>query len=164
MKFLTISLNFSFRFISSGFSSGFTDTFFICSFLIPGCAKNLKIILRSGEELNNGGNPVVVRMYLLKSDINFQKATIETFWKNDREALGADLVEDPIEVLLHPRETKRLKKIKLVDEVGFLGAVADFYQPDLTQWKFLYDFTKQKKNEVIIAVGRNKLLIVERED
>ena len=128
------------------------------------CSKNLKVILRSGEELNNGGNPVVVRMYLLKSDINFQKATIETFWENDRSVLGADLLGDPIEILLHPGETRRLKKIKLEKEVEYLGAVADFYQPDLTQWKFLYDFSKHKTKEVILAVGRNKLVIVEREE
>ena len=78
--------------------------------------------------------------------------------------LGADLVEDPIEVLLHPGETRRLKKIKLPAEVDFLGAVADFYQPDLTQWKFLYDFSRNNSREVILAVGRNKLVIVEREE
>jgi len=139
---------------------------FILCFLLIGalCSKNLKVILRSGGELNNGGNPVVVRMYLLKSDINFQKATIETFWKNDRQILGADLVDDPIEVLLHPGETRRLKKIKLTNEVEYLGAVADFYQPDLSQWKFLYDFSKYKSNEVILAIGRDKLIIVQREE
>ncbi|RQW07075.1 MAG: type VI secretion system lipoprotein TssJ, partial [Calditrichaeota bacterium] len=117
----------------------------------------------SNEELNNGGNPVVVRIYLLKTDVNFQRSTLEAFWKNDRETLGSDLIGEPIEIMLHPDEVKQLKKIKLTKEINYVGAAADFYQPDKNQWKYLYNLTQSKADELILAIGRDKLLIAEPE-
>ena len=93
----------------------FTTQFIpIIFFLISSCSHHLTVTVKSNEELNNGGNPVVVRIYLLKTDINFQRSTLETFWKNDRETLGGDLIEEPVEIMLHPSQTRKLQKIKLI--------------------------------------------------
>lgn len=135
----------------------FTSLISILVFL--SCSHHMSVTVKSGEELNNGGNPVVVRLYLLKTDVNFQKSTLEAFWKNDKEALGSDLIGEPIEIMLHPSETRKLKKVKLTKETVFIGAAADFYQPDKNQWKYLYDVSKNKGDQVILAVGRDKLII-----
>ncbi len=137
---------------------------FIGMLLLSACSHHMNVTVKSGEELNNGGNPVVVRLYLLKTDVNFQKTTLEAFWKNDKEALGSDLIGEPIELMLHPNESRKLKKIKITKETVFIGAAADFYQPDKNQWKYLYDISKNKGDRVILAVGRDKLIIISPED
>jgi type VI secretion system VasD/TssJ family lipoprotein len=132
--------------------------------LASGCSHNLNVTVKSNEELNNGGNPVVVRIYLLKTDVNFQRSTLEAFWKNDRETLGGDIIGEPVEIMLHPSETRKLKKIKLNKEAIFIGAAADFYQPDKNQWKYLYNLAQHKGDDVTLAVGKDKLIIVKPED
>lgn len=132
--------------------------------MVSGCSHNLNVTVKSNEELNNGGNPVVVRIYLLKTDVNFQRSTLEAFWKNDRETLGGDIIGEPVEIMLHPSETRKLKKIKLDKEVIFIGAAADFYQPDKNQWKYLYNLSQHKGDDVTLAVGKDKLIIVKPED
>jgi len=132
--------------------------------VIVSCSHYLNVTAKSNEELNNGGNPVVVRIYLLKTDVNFQRATLEAFWRNDRETLGADIIGEPIEIMLHPSETRKLKKLKINKEVFYLGAAADFYQPDKNQWKYLYNLGQYKGDDLILAVGKDKLVIVKPED
>lgn len=123
------------------------------------CAHNIGVVVRSTSDLNNGGNPVVVRVYQLKSAGSFQRATIETFWGKERALLGSDLLGDPIELVLHPNETRTLKGIELNDEAAFIGAAADFYQPDVDQWKSLIDVTTLKSDRLVLAVGKDGLLI-----
>ena len=147
-------------------SSIFFPAILLLSFLllVSGCSHNLHVTVKSNEELNNGGNPVVVRIYLLKTDVNFQRSTLEAFWKNDRETLGGDIIGEPVEIMLHPSETRKLKKIKLDKEAIFIGAAADFYQPDKNQWKYLYNLSQHKGDDVTLAVGKDKLIIVKPED
>jgi len=117
------------------------------------------VVVRSTPDLNNGGNPVVVRVYQLKSAGSFQRATVETFWGKERSTLGSDLLGDPIEIVLHPNETRTLKGIELNDETAFIGAAADFYQPDVDQWKSIIDVATMESDQLVLAVGENGLLI-----
>ncbi|UCF63196.1 MAG: type VI secretion system lipoprotein TssJ [bacterium] len=142
----------------------FLPVIFLILFLVlSSCSHYLNVTAKSNEELNNGGNPVVVRIYLLKTDVNFQRATLEAFWRNDRESLGADIVGEPIEIMLHPSETRKLKKLKLNKEVFYIGAAADFYQPDKNQWKYLYNLAQLKGDDLVLAVGKDKLIILKPE-
>src|SRR6478736_7353034 len=42
---------------------------------------------------NGEPRPVQVRLYQLKSDVSFLNADFEEIWKDDKKALGADLVK-----------------------------------------------------------------------
>ncbi len=123
------------------------------------CSHSLGVTVRSTADLNNGGNPVVVRIYQLKSVASFQRATAETFWNQDKATLGSDLLGDPIEIVMHPNETRKIKGIDLNKETNFIGAAADFYKPDVQRWKSILDVTKMKGHQIVLAVGDDGLLL-----
>jgi len=129
------------------------------SILIASCSSNLGVTIRSTNDLNNGGNPVVVRIYQLSSAGEFQRATLDSFWGNDRQVLGSDLVADPVEIVLHPGESISLSDIELNEETRFLGVAADFYQPEGEQWKSVLDIASLSGNQVYLAVGNDRLLV-----
>jgi type VI secretion system VasD/TssJ family lipoprotein len=101
----------------------------------------------------------VIRIYQLRTDVNFRRATLEAFWNDDRAVLDKDLVGDAIEIVLYPEENMKLEEITIQDETVFLGAAANFYDPDINQWRYLFDVSSSDEDEILIAVGRNKVLI-----
>ena len=131
----------------------------VCLLFLVTCSNNLGVVVRSTPSVNNGGNPVVVRVYQLKSAGSFQRATVESFWGKERATLGADLLGDPVELVLHPGETRKIKGIEINDGTLFIGAAADFYQPDVTEWKSIIDVSEMKDIELVLAVGNNRLLL-----
>jgi len=81
--------------------------------------------------------PVVLRVYQLRSKEKFQQAPFNTLWKNDKEVLEGDLVEQK-EVMIHP-ETKAVLDIDvdLKHGTAFLGVMALFRKPNVDGWKQL---------------------------
>lgn len=124
-----------------------------------GCSRQMQISVVSSNDVNNGGNPVVVRIYQLKSDVNFQRASIEAFWSDDTGTLGGDLIGDPIEVTMRPDETRRLQSVDIEDDAVYLAAAADFYRPDQNRWRHIFDITEYKGKEVFVLVGNNRIAI-----
>ncbi len=130
-----------------------------CLLFITGCSKPMEIRVKAHENLNQG-YPVVLRIYQLKNDTNFQHGTIQSFWLNDQQLLGEELV-DKIEYSLQPGQLVKFK-VNLEDETKFVGACADFNQPDMDGWRGIQSLASLKGKEVWIVCGENKLQIVER--
>jgi len=130
--------------------------------LAVGCSNHLNITIKSNSELNNGGNPVVLRIYFLKTDKSFKTAptNLVGFWEDDKKVLSKDLIHEPMELVLYPDEIRKMKKIKLAKEINFVGVAADFYKPDQIRWRYIFDLSEKKYNEVILTVGRDKLSII----
>jgi type VI secretion system VasD/TssJ family lipoprotein len=129
------------------------SSFFLC--VIAGCSSHLTMTLKGSEDLNNGGNSVVVRLYLLRNEVSFQRATIESFWQDDYKLLGEDLL-DRIQITLHPGQTER-REIDIPQETNFIGVAADFYKPDRDSWREVYSIASNKEKKVWISVGMDKL-------
>ena len=130
-----------------------------CLLFVTSCSKRMEIRVKAHENLNQG-YPVVLRVYQLKNDTNFQHATIQSFWLNDRQVLGEELV-DKKEYSLQPGQVIKLK-VNIEDETKFIGACADFNQPDMDGWRGIRSLASLKGKEVWIVCGENKLQIVER--
>jgi len=127
------------------------------------CSKNIQLFLQSFTN-SNEGQSVVVRIYLLKSEINFQRMTFDSFWKGNNQVLAGDMVGEEIEIILHPEEKINLDKIKILKDAKFLAVAGNFYQPDINQWKYLFDLSQMKGDHLTIGVGKNKLIITNPKD
>ena len=161
-----------FKFGKDGFQVNFvkmcisyTATLALIALLFTGCAQKAALTFMSTNDLNNGGNPVVVRVYQLKSAGNFQRATLDEFWQDDRAILGSDMVGDPVEVLLHPGETRNIKSMQIDTDASHIGVAADFYSPEGDNWREIYQISDQKGLfkgfEIALAVGNDRLLVRE---
>ena len=49
-----------------------------------GITRDVDVFIQAANDLNNGGNPVIVRLYQLTTDLNIKKETSESFWKSDQ--------------------------------------------------------------------------------
>lgn len=121
------------------------------------CGGGLELNLVGDGQLNNGGNAVVVRIYQLRSDENFKRSTMESFWQDDEKALGNDLIEK-LELTLLPGEQKPLN-LKLSKEANFIAAAADFFNPDRDQWRQVVSAASVKGNKSSIIVGSDRVSI-----
>ena len=127
---------------------------------IFGCASHQGIALKGTAEQNSGGHPVVIHIYQLSSDTNFNRAVVESFWQDDTNILGDDLVKPKIEILLAPGEIKRVK-LKLSDEIKFIGIAADFRKPDKNGWRKVYPLDSNRAKNILINVAADRLIIEE---
>lgn len=99
----------------------------------------VSIKLNASPQLNadaNGrGLSVVAKLYKLKDANNFMHASQETFQQSSREkeALGPDLVESK-EILLIPGQRYSVNE-KLGPEVGYIGLVVMYREPDPKHWR-----------------------------
>jgi type VI secretion system VasD/TssJ family lipoprotein len=131
---------------------------------ITGCSRHVKVYFQAANDLNNGGNPVVVRLYQLTTDVNFKSVTSESFWRNEQKSFDKDIVGKPQEIMLHPREVLKLEKLEILDDTRFIGVAADFYKPDKDQWHYLIDVSIYEGDELLVAVRKNNLVITEVKD
>lgn len=127
--------------------------------LLTTCSAQRTLIFRSTPELNNGGNPVVVRIYQLKSAGNFQRTSLDEFWGTGAKSFASDVVGEPMEVLLRPGETRRIAKLKIQDGVNFIGVAADFYMPEGEQWRAVMETQSKRGGDIVLALGKNRLLV-----
>ena len=133
---------------------------FFCLTLL-GCSRHVMVYMQAGNDLNNGGNPVVVRLYQLTTDVNFKSETSESFWRNEQKSFDRDVVGKPQEVMLHPREVLKLEKIEIMDDAKYVGVAADFYKPDKDQWNYLIDISIFDGDELLVVVRKNTVVITE---
>ena len=140
--------------------------FFILCFVILtiSCASNFDVYIRATSDLNNGGNSVVIKIYQLRSDVNFKRISIENFWQAQPGELSRDIIGDVIEIVLYPEEKKNIFELKLKDETQYLGVAANFYNPNLDNWRYSYDLTAESKDELLIVVGRDRVTITDPND
>lgn len=106
--------------------------------------------------MNNGGNAAVVRVYRLASDSNFMRASIETFWLNDEQTLGDELVEPKDEILLYPNEERAID-LNVGPGVRYIGIAADLRSPDPVQWRKVFDAQELQGRQVSVTVGNDRL-------
>ena len=109
---------------------------------IAGCASDTEkwqVVLKPAASLNQGDQgeslPVIVRVYQLRAKDKFQRATFNSLWKNDKEALEGDVLERK-EVTVHPETETRLDiDLDLKHGAVFIGVMALFRKPGVEGWK-----------------------------
>ena len=115
--------------------------FVLAPVLVSGCsalpfvggAPTVQMRIAGQSDMNSGGNAAVVRVYQLSGEINFKRTPLSTFWRNDQEALGGELVRQK-EVLLYPDETKTFE-LEVAETASHIGIAANLRDPDQEQWR-----------------------------
>ena len=126
-------------------------------------SKEIRLKITARDDLNGGGNAMVVRVYKLSADINFQLATLESFWADDEAALGPELLEKR-EITLLPGETHYLT-FKMDADSMFIAAAGHFFSPNQEKWREVYRVGTNAEEwvwghrEVWLEVGSEKLAI-----
>jgi type VI secretion system VasD/TssJ family lipoprotein len=129
-----------------------------------GITRDVDVFIQAANDLNNGGNPVIVRLYQLTTDLNIKKETSESFWRSDQTSFQKDIVGEPKEFMLHPREVLKIKELPIHDESKYLVVAADFYKPGKDQWYYIYDVSKLEGDQILVVVRNNTLVMTEVQD
>jgi type VI secretion system VasD/TssJ family lipoprotein len=130
-----------------------------CGLTLSGCKggmKAMEMTVRGATEMNNGGNAAVVRIYQLSGDSNFMRTTLESFWRNDEQALGAELIAPKQEILLYPDQERALD-LNIGAETRYIGIAADLRAPDPTQWRKVFDAQELRGKKVVVTIGSDRL-------
>jgi type VI secretion system protein VasD len=106
--------------------------------LFAGCSRSATIQVRGLAPLNlndtGESTPVDVRIYQLKDDAAFKRATFEKLWTEDEKVLGADRLAPPrVESVVPGNPTDQPKRIALGElEVNtrFIGIMALYAKTD----------------------------------
>lgn len=141
---------------------------FICAGImvlsVAACSKSpqIRFSVTGQKYMNGGGYAALICIYQLKSDANFARVPLESFWREGQNAFQSDMVGSRTEVMLAPGETKEVTVI-LSEETRFIGAAADFRKPEGDMWRQIYEvnpkkkkfyqITKKSKKTVEIVVG-----------
>lgn len=118
----------------------------------------LAITVIGEADLNSGGNAAVVRIYQLAGDANFRRAPVQSFWQNDEQALGSELLAGKREVLLFPDATEAVE-LRLDDRAQFIGFAADLRDPDPDHWRALFPVSEVRGKAVAVLVGERRLFV-----
>ena len=118
--------------------------------------KMLQVNIQGTQDMNNRRS-CVVYVYLLKTNTSFLSTTNQSYWEDEQEAFADDIVAKRRYQLV-PGETKA-EGLKLTDEVNFIGAIADFVDPDREGWRRILPLPKKKPDQVFIIVDHNSIEI-----
>jgi type VI secretion system VasD/TssJ family lipoprotein len=118
--------------------------------------KAMEMTVQGGSDMNNGGNAAVVRLYQLSGDSNFMRASLETFWRDDEETLGGELIAPKQEILLYP-EQERAIDLNIGAETRYIGIAADLRAPDPVQWRKVFAAEELRGKQVTVTVGSDRL-------
>lgn len=118
--------------------------------------RTIAIKLHAGTNLNmdENGQPlaVVARIYKLKQNAAFQRATYDTFLdsQKEKEVLGAELLETK-EITLIPGQHYEVTE-KVTQEAYYIGVVALFRAPAAHRWQVVFPASQAEKSGIIIGV------------
>ncbi len=118
--------------------------------------KQLMLNIQGSLEMNNR-KACVIYVYLLKTDTTFMNTTSLSFWQQENEPFSDDIITKRRYQLV-PGDTKA-ESLPLSDEANFIGAVADFNDPDKEGWRQVFSLDMKTGDEIYIIVGYNRIEI-----
>ena len=116
-----------------------------CALALAGCATSrsndppvrTKTFLQGETDLNpdstGRASPVVLRVFLLKSDAEFSAADFFALYERDKESLGSSLLSRE-EYVLKPGERRELW-LPVPRDTAYIGVVAAFRDVRSTRWR-----------------------------
>ena len=118
--------------------------------------KQIQVSIQGTQEMNNR-KACVIYVYLLKTDTNFLNTTNLSFWQDETEPFADDIIAKRRYQLV-PGDTKT-ESLKLTDETNFIGAIADFNEPDREGWRRILPIVKETPDQIYVIVGYNRVEI-----
>lgn len=112
-------------------------------------------------------SPVVIRVFQLRGDAEFNGADFFALYDKEKETLGASLISRE-EYVLQPGEQKDLE-LPLSREARFIGAIAAFRNVQTARWRTLSVAPEKsladmlKKDRVNIAVAKAAITLTTKD-
>lgn len=103
------------------------------------------------------GAPVMLRVYELREQSNFNTADFFALFNNEKATLGGDLLRKQ-ELLLQPGETKTLS-LSPDDAAQSVGFFAAFRALDTAKWRALVDVKAHQTQTIHLKLDNNQLLL-----
>lgn len=103
-------------------------------------------------------NVAVVHVYYLTGTSNFQDATRESFWRDDKAALGDELVRSE-QITLYPDQVQHLE-IEPDESYQYIGVAADLRCPNEEQWRQVKSVEELRGKDVSIEVGADRVSLI----
>jgi len=114
----------------------------------------LKGEIAAGAQLNpdvrKRASPVVVRVFELKANAQFESADFVTLFEREQQALGPDLVARE-EFVMRPGDKRTLDK-KLSPDTRFIGVMVAFRELERARWRAVIPVAVNRTNEVAISL------------
>jgi type VI secretion system protein VasD len=111
----------------------------------------------TNPDVEGKGSPVLLRVYELKDQTNFNGADFFALFDKDKTVLAGDLVRKQ-EFLLKPGEAKTLQ-IEPGADTRFVGFFAAFRQLDNAQWRVVTPLNLHQVNNLILKLDKNELAV-----
>lgn len=108
-------------------------------------------------DINGNGAPVMLRVYELREQSNFNSADFFALFNDEKASLAADLVRKQ-ELLLQPGESKTLN-LNPDDQVQGIGFFAGFRQLDTAQWRAGVAVKAHQTQTLQIKLKNNQLTV-----
>ena len=118
-------------------------------------------IFLNPDELGNP-SPLLVRIYELSDNAEFNAARFFTLYDEDTTLLGSALKAKK-EMMILPGEKKELKQ-ELNPETRYLGIIGAYRDIDHAIWRALVNTPLDETTSVIIRIEKLKIYITPRED
>jgi type VI secretion system VasD/TssJ family lipoprotein len=99
--------------------------------------------------------PIVVRVYQLRSDQAFLKADQEDLFDDEQKVLGQEVIGSSTEYLIDPNQ-KQTHEVNFATEAAYIGIAAAFFDIRNAQWRQVL-FTPRKG--MTVSVERARLTV-----
>jgi type VI secretion system VasD/TssJ family lipoprotein len=118
----------------------------------------IQIALTGTKDMNNGGSAVLVCVYQLKKNSNFISVPLDSFWREKGKSFLSDVSAPPMEIMLAPGDSRTFL-IQPNPATVYIGAAADFQNPNLKNWRQVYPVPYRTVRGLRITVGKDGLRI-----
>jgi type VI secretion system protein VasD len=130
----------------------------ICALALAGCAKpppkppqpvETKALLSAGADVNpdssGRASPVVVRVYQLRGDAEFNDADFFAVYDKEKETLGLSLIMRDERTVLPGQQVEF--KLALSPDTRYLGALAAFRDIRASRWRSIIGVPEKSKSK-----------------
>lgn len=100
-------------------------------------------------------SPIVVRLYLLRSDASFNGTDFFGLFDDDEKALGGELIRRD-ELVLGPAEQRDID-LPVAEATRFVGAVAAFRDIRNAQWRVIVPAWREGARVVTLSIERARV-------
>jgi type VI secretion system VasD/TssJ family lipoprotein len=119
--------------------------------------KQIQLDIQGTADMNNR-KACVIYVYQLRTDSGFMNASSFDFWQENNEPFSEDIVGPRRRYQLVPGQAVP-DSLTLTDETDYIGAVADFSDPDKEGWRRVFPVSKNTSDKVTIIVEHNTIRI-----
>jgi type VI secretion system VasD/TssJ family lipoprotein len=109
-----------------------------------------------GDVDMNEGNAARVYIYELSGDTNFRTTTLSTFWSDDEEALGDELIGVLRQWLLYPNQRETLE-FEVSEKTRYIGIAANLRNPDRERWRSVHSVEEVKGEEIVVRIVEDRV-------